>query len=119
MGTLGKAYGSYGAYILASAHIIEFLQNRAKALIYATAPSLFDIELAHQGMLYILKNREEIRVKILKRHALIQDFFGVKIEGLIFPYALSSSKDVLNAFSLQGQLIRFTRGLNALALADQ
>ena len=45
MGTLGKAYGSYGAYILASKHIVEFLQNRAKALIYATAPSLIDIEL--------------------------------------------------------------------------
>ncbi len=43
MGTLGKAYGSYGAYILASKNIIEFLLNRAKAVIYTTAPSLFDM----------------------------------------------------------------------------
>ena len=45
MGTLGKAYGSYGAYILASSNIIEFLLNRAKAIIYTTAPSLFDTAL--------------------------------------------------------------------------
>ena len=45
MGTLGKAYGSYGAYILASKHIITFLENRAKPIIYSTAPSLFDISL--------------------------------------------------------------------------
>jgi len=42
MGTLGKAYGSYGAYILASSEIITFLVNRAKPIIYSTALSLFD-----------------------------------------------------------------------------
>ena len=47
MGTLGKAYGSYGAYILASKDIIEFLQNRAKPIIYSTAPSLFDTALGY------------------------------------------------------------------------
>jgi len=40
MGTLGKAYGSFGAYILASAHIIAYLINRAKPIIYATPLSL-------------------------------------------------------------------------------
>ncbi|WP_164966945.1 aminotransferase class I/II-fold pyridoxal phosphate-dependent enzyme, partial [Aliarcobacter trophiarum] len=45
MGTLGKSYGSYGAYILASKTIIDFLLNRAKAIIYTTAPSLFDMAL--------------------------------------------------------------------------
>lgn len=34
MGTLGKALGSYGAYILCSEHIAQYLQNRAKAIIY-------------------------------------------------------------------------------------
>ncbi len=46
MGTLGKAYGSYGAYILASDKIISFLENRAKPIIYSTAPSIFDTALA-------------------------------------------------------------------------
>ncbi|MFK5915283.1 MAG: pyridoxal phosphate-dependent aminotransferase family protein, partial [Woeseiaceae bacterium] len=35
MGTLGKAYGSYGAYILATEHIIKYLINRAKPIIYS------------------------------------------------------------------------------------
>ena len=96
MGTLGKAYGSYGAYILASTHIIDFLQNRAKALIYATAPSLFDIELAHQGLLYILKNTDKLRKKIAQRQVLVKEIFAIDMPGLIFPYPLSESRDVLN-----------------------
>ncbi|MDA7848082.1 pyridoxal phosphate-dependent aminotransferase family protein [Sulfurospirillum sp.] len=95
MGTLGKAYGSYGAYILASKHIVEFLQNRAKSLVYATAPSLIDIELAHQGMLYIMKNKEALHVDIKKRQELVKESFGVDIKGLIFAYKMKSSKDVL------------------------
>ena len=96
MGTLGKAYGSYGAYILASKHIVEFLQNRAKALIYATAPSLIDIELAHQGMLYILKKKDVLHVKIKERQELVQKSFGVDMQGLIFPYEMQSLQDVLD-----------------------
>ncbi|WP_024953759.1 aminotransferase class I/II-fold pyridoxal phosphate-dependent enzyme [Sulfurospirillum arcachonense] len=103
MGTLGKAYGSYGAYILASSHIIEFLQNRAKALIYATAPSLIDIELAHQGMLYILKNRDKLKKKIQKRQELVKEFFGVDMKGLIFAYEMQSSDAVL---TMQKNLIK-------------
>lgn len=96
MGTLGKAYGSYGAYILASTHIIEFLQNRAKALIYTTAPSLFDIELAHQGLLYMLKNTDKLRKKIAQRQVLVKEIFAIDMPGLIFSYPLSESGDVLN-----------------------
>ncbi len=96
MGTLGKAYGSYGAYILAAKHIVEFLQNRAKTLIYATAPSLIDIELAHQGMLYILKNKDSLHVKIKERQELVKKSFGVDMQGLIFAYEMPSSQAVLD-----------------------
>lgn len=96
MGTLGKAYGSYGAYILASSHIIDFLQNRAKALIYATAPSLIDIELAHQGMLYMLKNKNKLNKKIKKRQELVKKYFDIDIKGLIFSYELKSENNVLD-----------------------
>lgn len=33
MGTLGKAYGSFGAFILADTHIIDYLLNRAKPIV--------------------------------------------------------------------------------------
>ena len=50
MGTLGKAYGSFGGYILASEHIIEYLINRAKPIVYATSLSLYDTRLAHLAL---------------------------------------------------------------------
>jgi len=95
MGTLGKAYGSYGAYILASKHIVEFLQNRAKSLVYATAPSLVDIELAHQGMLYMLKHRKALHVEIKERQDLVKKHFNIDMHGLIFAYEMKSSQTVL------------------------
>jgi len=96
MGTLGKAYGSYGAYILASNHIIEFLQNRAKSLVYATAPSLIDIELAHQGMLYMMKHKEALHAEIKERQKLVKKYFDVDMQGLIFSYEMESSEAVLS-----------------------
>ena len=97
MGTLGKALGSYGAYILASSEIIQFLQNRAKALIYATAPSLFDIALGHESLLYILENAKELHQKIAKRRFLVQNILGITMPGLILPLHVKSSTEVLKA----------------------
>jgi len=39
VGTLGKALGSYGAYVCASEEIVRYLINCARPLIYSTAPS--------------------------------------------------------------------------------
>jgi len=38
VGTLGKALGSYGAYVCASAETVEFLVNSARPFIFSTAP---------------------------------------------------------------------------------
>ncbi len=38
VGTLGKALGSYGAYVCASAELREYLVNSARSLIFSTAP---------------------------------------------------------------------------------
>jgi glycine C-acetyltransferase/8-amino-7-oxononanoate synthase len=38
VGTLGKALGSYGAYVCASAATVDYLINRARPFIFSTAP---------------------------------------------------------------------------------
>jgi glycine C-acetyltransferase/8-amino-7-oxononanoate synthase len=39
VGTLGKAFGSYGAYACASAEIVRYLVNSSRSLIFSTAPA--------------------------------------------------------------------------------
>jgi len=67
MGTLGKALGSYGAYILADKEIISYLLNRAKSVIYTTALSPMDSLLAYYAVEKIIKNLNEFKNKIMKR----------------------------------------------------
>ncbi len=38
IGTLGKALGSYGAYVCASQEIVEYLVNAARPFVFSTAP---------------------------------------------------------------------------------
>jgi len=95
MGTLGKAYGSFGAYILASKHIIEYLVNRAKPIIYATAPSLFDTALGHVSLDYIQENSKSLSAKIRRYQEIVNDLLGLKIDGLIVPVKVGNNTKVM------------------------
>ncbi len=95
MGTLGKAYGSFGGYILASHHIVEYLLNRAKPIIYATAPSLFDTLLAHNALEYIVKNTDMLHSQIKKRQQLIKESLGLSIDALIAPIVIGDNIKVM------------------------
>jgi len=95
MGTLGKAYGSFGAYILASSHIVDYLINRAKPIIYATSLSLYDTLLAHNSLKYIIDNREFLKDEISKRQKIIYEILDVKIDGLIAPILIGDNKKVI------------------------
>ncbi|WP_321469843.1 pyridoxal phosphate-dependent aminotransferase family protein [Halarcobacter sp.] len=108
MGTLGKAYGSYGAYILASSNIIEFLLNRAKAVIYTTAPSLFDTALGLESLKYIQKNKETIKNKISTNLQVINDILGITSNSLIIPIVIGDNKkviDIQNRLKNEGFLV--------------
>ncbi|MBE0514505.1 aminotransferase class I/II-fold pyridoxal phosphate-dependent enzyme [Sulfurimonas sp.] len=95
MGTLGKAYGSFGAFILASSHITKYLINRAKPIIYATSLSLYDTLLAHNALMYILQNRESLKSEVKKRQNIVYEELGIRVEGLIVPIPINDNKRVI------------------------
>jgi len=96
MGTLGKAYGSYGAYILASKHIVSFLENRAKPIIYSTAPSLFDTALALVNLKKLYTQKEKFITKIQKRQKMVQKILGITLDALILPIPQSSNQQAMH-----------------------
>ena len=95
MGTLGKAYGSFGAYILSSQHINEYLLNRAKPLIYATSLSLYDTLLAHHALRYIVSNATRLKSEIKKRQEIVLQELGLQIDGLIVPIVVGDNNKVM------------------------
>ncbi|MDR0665019.1 MAG: pyridoxal phosphate-dependent aminotransferase family protein [Helicobacteraceae bacterium] len=102
LGALGKAYGSYGAYIAASEDIIAFLANRAKSVVYSTAPSLFDIAYALEAQKWIYSRRRSI-ANAVQRARRVADKRGYKTDSLILPIAANSDREAL---SLQRKLIK-------------
>ena len=102
MGTLGKAYGSYGAYILASEQLISFLVNRAKPIIYSTAPSLFDTALAYVNLKHIQKQHKAYHKRIRKQQKLVKKILGIHCPSLILPIEVSDNQKTQ---TLQAKLI--------------
>jgi 8-amino-7-oxononanoate synthase len=95
MGTLGKAYGSFGAYVLSSQHISDYLINRAKNVIYATAPSLYDTALAHHALEYIQANVVMLKEAIAIRQRIVKEVLGFEVDGLIVPIEIGDNARVM------------------------
>jgi len=95
MGTLGKAYGSYGAYILASSHIVSFLINRGKPIIYSTAPSVIDTALALVNINYVAENHKKLSDEITKRQKVIQKICNLSNNSLIVPIKVKNNQMTL------------------------
>lgn len=102
MGTLGKAYGSYGAYILSSSDIISFLVNRGKPIIYSTAPSVFDTALALVNMKHIQKHASKFRKKIEKREDIVSQMLEKECHSLIVPIEMPDNESTI---SMQKELM--------------
>jgi len=108
MGTLGKAYGGFGAYILASEHIIDYLVNRAKPVIYATAPSLFETALALRTLEHIRANAAALRGAVDERRLALGELLQREIPGLIVPIEIGDNHRVVEireALAGQGVLV--------------
>jgi glycine C-acetyltransferase/8-amino-7-oxononanoate synthase len=69
VGTLGKALGSYGAYVCGSRELVELLVNKARPFIYSTAPPPPSVGAA-LAALELLESRPGM-VEQLRRNAAI------------------------------------------------
>jgi 7-keto-8-aminopelargonate synthetase-like enzyme len=72
MGTLGKAVGAAGGYICGSRALIDLLINRARSLIFSTAPVPAAAAAAAAGLRYIQSQAGEERRNLLWRR--VDDF---------------------------------------------
>jgi glycine C-acetyltransferase/8-amino-7-oxononanoate synthase len=69
VGTLGKALGSYGAYVCAKAEVVEYLLNSARPFIFSTAPSPPSVAAA--GAALGLLESEPRRIERLRANAAV------------------------------------------------
>jgi 8-amino-7-oxononanoate synthase len=65
MGTLGKALGASGGYIVGSRTLIDFLVNRARSFIFSTAPVPAAAAAASAGIRFVQSQKGEERRKML------------------------------------------------------
>jgi glycine C-acetyltransferase/8-amino-7-oxononanoate synthase len=100
IGTLGKALGSYGAYVCADAELVRFLINTARPFIFSTAPSP-PAAAAALAALELLEERPH-RVQRLRcnaralRRALAAEGFAVEQgEMPIVPLVLGDDRSAL------------------------
>ncbi|RMF09527.1 MAG: 8-amino-7-oxononanoate synthase [Alphaproteobacteria bacterium] len=76
MGTLSKAVGSYGGYLCASEPVIALVRNRARSLVFTTAPPPASIGAA-LAALDIIERDAELRQAPLAKARLFTDFLGL------------------------------------------
>ncbi len=89
VGTLGKAFGFFGAFVLMSKSIKEYLFNFSSPVIYSTAvPPAFAV--AAKGLLFLVSNSEKERKRLkeisnLARKRLKEEGFNVGGDAHIVP----------------------------------
>ncbi|MFZ1153771.1 MAG: 8-amino-7-oxononanoate synthase [Solirubrobacteraceae bacterium] len=100
VGTLGKALGSYGAYVCASEEMVRFLVNTARPLIFSTAPSPPSVA----GALAALELLEEQPQEVARLHfaartlrtALAGEGFAVKESDMhVVPLVVGDSESAM------------------------
>ena len=101
IGTLGKALGSYGAYVACDATIAEWLVNRARTVIFSTAPAPPATAAALEALKLLeqeprLVDRLAANSRVL-RGALRQEGFDIEDQPTpIIPLVLGSAESAVS-----------------------
>ena len=100
MGTLSKAIGSYGGFVVAPKIIIDLLHNKARSLIYTTAlpPSILASAIK---AIEIIQSRKSLVIKPYENAKLFCKITGLpEPESSIVSIILKSEKNAINASKL-------------------
>ncbi|HEU6448692.1 MAG TPA: 8-amino-7-oxononanoate synthase, partial [Verrucomicrobiae bacterium] len=101
MGTLGKSLGSSGGYICGSRHLIDFLVNRARSLIFSTAPMPASAAAAAAAIQLLQSDDGNNRRQILQeRISQFQSAIGCRpsaIQSAIVPIILGDEAKTISA----------------------
>ncbi len=103
MGTLGKALGSFGAYVVGSRDLIDWLINTARSFVYTTAlpPG---VAAASQAAIQLVSNDLSFKEKLWenvayfnKKLRAITQFSDIPSVSPIFPIILGSAEKTMEA----------------------
>ncbi len=100
MGTLSKAYGSYGGYVCGSNALIEYLKNAARSMIFSTALSPASLAASIEA-LKIMKNEPERCNKPLENARLFTMILELpEAQSAIVPLVLGENDKAVSASSV-------------------
>ncbi len=116
VGTLGKALGSYGAYVCCSDEMGRYLVNTARTLIFSTAPAPPSVAAALAALELLQEQPRQIERLLLNSHtlrvALADEGFHIEAsETQIVPLLIGSSR-----LSMEFCERALTRGVFAQAI---
>jgi 8-amino-7-oxononanoate synthase len=108
MGTLSKALGGYGAYVCASAPVIDLIKTRARTLIYSTAPPPAMIAGALAALDVIARQPDLIAAPLERARAFTAALGLPAAQSPIVPVIIGEARDALaasRALEAQGFLV--------------
>jgi 8-amino-7-oxononanoate synthase len=115
VGTLGKALGSYGAYVCADLDTVDYLINAARPFVFSTAPAPAAVAAAVEA-LSILRAEPE-RVEALRRNAgvlreaLLREGLAVGSETQILPIQVGEAEPTMRLCELLLERGVFAQGI--------
>lgn len=96
IGTLGKAFGCYGAFVAAEGPVIDWLWNRARSLVFSTALPGGLSEVALTALEIVSSSEgDALRAKVAANWAEVGSRLGVKAESQIVPWLVGGDEDAV------------------------
>ncbi|HEY2716782.1 MAG TPA: 8-amino-7-oxononanoate synthase [Solirubrobacterales bacterium] len=115
VGTLGKALGSYGAYVCADRDTLDYLVNAARPFIFSTAPPPAAVAAAAEALAILREQPERVddlrRNAAVLREALAREGLAVDSPTQILPVRVGEAEPTMRLCELALERGVFAQGI--------